>query len=130
VPGSSAAMRGGVVAYHDDLKRQVLGVDAELIQRRGAVSAEVVEAMAHGVRRVAGADVGVATTGIAGPGGGTPTKPVGLTFVAAVDSERALVREFRWQGTRGMNRQASARAALRLVLELVQADGIRTDVLQ
>ena len=72
------------------------------------------------VRRLAGADVGLATTGIAGPGGATPSKPVGLAFVAAVDAERTMVREHRWQGERGSNRQASAQAALRLTLEMLR----------
>src|SRR5882762_6336461 len=65
VPGSSAVVRGGVVAYHDDLKRSILGVPPDVLQRCGAVSAEVADAMARGVRHVCGADVGVATTGIA-----------------------------------------------------------------
>src|SRR5205823_2292559 len=119
--GSSAVVRGGLVAYHDDLKRGVLGVASASIEARGSVSAEVVEAMARGVRRVAEADIGVATTGIAGPGGATPTKPVGLTFVAAVGADRALVREHRWHGTRSSNRRSSADAALELVLELLGA---------
>ena len=121
VPGSSRVVRGGVVAYHDDLKREVLGVPVELVQRHGAVSAEVAEAMARGVRALAGADVGVAATGIAGPGGATEAKPVGLAFVAAVSAERALVRAHQWQGDREANRQASAEAALRLALELLEA---------
>jgi PncC family amidohydrolase len=129
VPGSSAVVLGGVVAYHDDLKRQLLGVDAEMLQQHGAVSAEAVAAMASGVRRLAGADVGMATTGIAGPGGATPVKPVGLAFVAVVSNEQALVREHRWQGERDSNRQASAQAALRLALELLEISQIRTDVL-
>ena len=120
VPGSSAVVLGGVVAYHDDLKRGLLGVEAGLVQRHGAVSAEVVEAMASGVRRLAGADLGLATTGIAGPGGATPSKPVGLAFVAAVGADRALVREHRWPGERESNRQASAHAALRLTLEMLR----------
>jgi PncC family amidohydrolase len=120
VPGSSAVVLGGVVAYHDDLKRETLGVSPELIVRDGAVSAAVVEAMAHRVRRIAGADIGLATTGIAGPGGGRPNKPVGLAFVAATSADRALVREHHWQGDRAANRQASARAALELCLELLE----------
>jgi PncC family amidohydrolase len=119
VPGSSAVVLGGVVAYHDDLKRQVLGVDPSLLQRYGAVSAEAVEAMASGVRQLGGADLGLATTGIAGPGGATPTKPVGLSYVAAVSSDKAVVREHRWQGDRASNRRASVQAALRLALELL-----------
>jgi PncC family amidohydrolase len=120
VPGSSGVVLGGVVAYHDDLKRQLLGVESGILERHGAVSAEAVEAMASGVRRLSGADVGLATTGIAGPGGATPSKPVGLAFVAAVDAERTMVREHRWQGERGSNRQASAQAALRLTLEMLR----------
>lgn len=120
LPGSSAAVLGGVVAYHDDLKRTVLGIAPSIIEQHGAVSAETVEAMAHGVRRLAGADLGLATSGIAGPGGATPAKPVGLAYVAAVDAGRAVVREHRWQGDRAANRQASAQAALRVALELCQ----------
>jgi PncC family amidohydrolase len=120
VPGSSAVVLGGVVAYHDALKRQLLGVPAEVLQRTGAVSAETVEAMATGVRTLARADVGLATTGIAGPGGATPTKAVGRAYVAAVSAERALVRQHQWSGERAANRQASARAALELTLELLK----------
>jgi len=125
MPGSSAVVLGGVVAYHDDLKRQLLGVAPATLAQHGAVSAATVEAMASGVRRVARADVGLATTGIAGPGGATPSKPVGLAFVSAVAAARTLVREYRWQGERASNRQASAQAALRLTLELLQS--IHTD---
>lgn len=121
-PGSSRVMLGGVVAYHDDLKRQMLGVDPRLVEQHGAVSAEVAEAMAHGVRRLTGADVGLATTGIAGPGGATETKPVGLAFVAAVSAERSFVREYRWRGERDANRQASAQAAIDLARELINID--------
>ena len=120
VPGSSSVVRGGVVAYHDDLKRAVLGVAPRLIEQHGAVSAEVAEAMAHRVRRLAGADLGLATTGIAGPGGATAAKPVGLAYVSAVNAARAMTREHRWQGDRAANRQSSAEAALRLALELLR----------
>src|SRR5919204_1093299 len=121
VPGSSRVVRGGVVAYHDDLKRAVLGVPVELVRRHGAVSAEVAEAMARGVRALAGAAVGLAATGIAGPGGATELKPVGLAFVAAVSAERSLVRTHQWRGDREANRVASAEAALQLALELLPA---------
>jgi PncC family amidohydrolase len=119
VAGSSAVVRGGVVAYHDDLKRGLLGVAGELIQEHGSVSAEVAEAMARGVRRATEADVGLAATGIAGPGGATPTKSVGLAFVAAVSADRTLVRRYQWQGDRLGNRQQSAVAAGQLALELL-----------
>jgi len=120
VPGSSRAVRGGVVAYHDDLKRDVLGVAPRLIEQHGAVSAEVAEAMARGICRVGAADVGLATTGIAGPGGGTATKSVGLAFVSAVTATRAVTRAHRWQGDRTLNRRSSAQAAVRAALELLQ----------
>jgi PncC family amidohydrolase len=121
VPGSSAVVLGGVVAYHDDLKRGVLGVPPELLQQYGAVSAQVVEAMAAGARRLVNADIGVATTGIAGPGGATATKPVGLAFVAAASAERSLVREHHWHGDRQTNRRASAEAAMQLLVELLSS---------
>jgi PncC family amidohydrolase len=121
VPGSSAVVLGGVVAYHDALKRTILGVAPELLQRCGSVSAEVADAMARGIRQLTGADVGVATTGIAGPGGATASKPVGLAFVAAASADLSLVREHQWQGDRHTNRRASARAAAQLVLELINS---------
>jgi len=116
-PGSSRVVLGGVVAYHDSLKHSLLGVAPELLARHGAVSGAVAEAMAEGIRRVTGADVGLATTGIAGPGGATATKPVGLAYVAAASAAGLLVRENRWQGDRAANRRASALAALELAVE-------------
>jgi nicotinamide-nucleotide amidase len=82
VPGSSAYVRGGVVAYSNDVKIEPLGVDAALIAAHGAVSEPVAAAMAAGVRRVLAADIGVGVTGIAGPDGGTPDKPVGTVWFA------------------------------------------------
>ena len=84
VPGFSATTLGGIVAYSNELKERELGVPAELIAEHGAVSAEVAEAMAHGARERLGVDVSVAVTGIAGPGGGTEEKPVGLVYFHAV----------------------------------------------
>ena len=124
VPGSSIVVRGGVVAYHDDLKRDVLGVAPGLIEQHGAVSAEVAEAMAHGIRRVAAADLGLATTGIAGPAGGTATKPVGLAYVSAVTAARALTQAHRWPGDRAANRRASAGAAVRAALALLKSSAV------
>jgi len=119
VPGSSEVFRGGVVAYADDVKQAELGVPAELLAVHGAVSAEVAAAMAQGVRSRLGVDVGVATTGIAGPGGGTPEKPVGLVFfhAAGPDGEEAL--RFELPGDREWIRARSAVAALHLVRRLL-----------
>ena len=119
VPGSSAVVLGGVVAYDDALKVSLLGVSEEVLRLKGAVSAEVADAMAAGVRRLAAADVAVAMTGIAGPSGSTETKPVGLAYVAAVSAESTLVREFHWTGDRAANRASSADAAVALLLQLL-----------
>jgi PncC family amidohydrolase len=118
-PGSSRVVLGGVVAYHDDLKRALLGVDPAVIVEHGAVSAETVHAMAEGMRRVSGADVALATTGIAGPGGATPTKPAGLAFVAVVTQDSVRVREHRWAGDRANNRRHNALAAIELALDVL-----------
>ena len=120
IPGSSRVVLGGLVPYHDQLKQSLLGLSSELLAVRGAVSPEVAAAMAHAVRELAHADIGLATTGIAGPGGATNSKPVGLAYVAAASVAGALIREHRWTSDRASNRRASARAVLALALELVK----------
>jgi nicotinamide-nucleotide amidase len=114
IPGSSNVFLGGVIAYHDDVKRNALGVRAEDIERYGAVSEEVALQMASAVRERMGADVGVSVTGIAGPGGGTPEKPVGLVWIAICGSE-ARARRFHLVGDRAEIRQRAAQAALEMV---------------
>jgi PncC family amidohydrolase len=120
VPGASACLRGGVIAYADEIKRDALGVPADVLAAHGAVSAQVALAMAEGVRDSLGADLAVAVTGIAGPGGGTPEKPVGLTYVAVAGPLASDVERHQWVGDRTANKLASAEAALRL---LVRAAG-------
>ncbi len=119
VPGASDVFRGGVVAYTDELKTLLLGVPAAVLAEHGAVSAETAAAMARGARERLGADVALAVTGIAGPGGGTPEKPVGLVFLhaAAPDGGRAL--EFSFPGDRQAIRARAAVAALHLVRRLL-----------
>ncbi len=96
IPGVSACFRGGVIAYDDRVKARLLGVQQQTLAAHGAVSAAVAAEMAEGVRRSLAADFGIAITGIAGPGGGTAERPVGLTFVAVAgpvggpDVERAV----------------------------------------
>jgi PncC family amidohydrolase len=120
VPGSSGYVRGGVVAYADDVKAGALGVDREVIDAHGAVSAQVALAMAEGVRALLGSDLAVAITGVAGPGGGTEAKPVGLVYVAIAGGGPSEVRRYHWTGDRGANKRESARAALELLLTRVE----------
>jgi nicotinamide-nucleotide amidase len=120
VPGSSTAFVGGVVAYADDVKQAELGVPEALLAEHGAVSAEVAQAMAHGVRERLGADVGVAVTGVAGPDGGTAEKPVGLVFVHAAGPGGEKGRRSELPGDREMVRGRATAAALHLVRDLLQ----------
>jgi len=117
ISGSSAWYIGGAVVYSDRLKRQLVEVPAALIETHGAVSQEVAQAMAEGARRVFDSGFGVSVTGIAGPTGGTPTKPVGLVFVAVADAAGTAVERYLWAGDRSVNKRASAHAALRLLLD-------------
>ena len=120
VPGSSEVFRGAVVAYADDVKVQELGVDEAVLAAHGAVSAETAAAMAVGVRERLGADVGIAVTGIAGPGGGTQEKPVGLVFLHASGPDGAEALRFEFPGERDWIRRRSAVAALHLVRRLLE----------
>jgi len=113
VPGSSAYVDRGAVCYSNRAKTDMLGVPAELIARHGAVSVEVAAAMADGIRTRAGASVGLSVTGIAGPGGATDTKPVGLVCIGLSDeSGETTTKEFRFHGDRSMIKQRSSQAAL------------------
>ena len=115
IPGSSAYFEGGIVAYSYQVKERMLGVPASILERDGAVSAETVMAMAKGARKVLKVDVALAITGIAGPSGGTPDKPVGLTYIGLASPRGELWRKYIWQGDRRENREQSARAALELL---------------
>lgn len=116
VPGASVVLWGGVIAYHDRAKVGLLGVEVPLLARHGAVSEEVAEAMASGARRAAGSTWGVAITGIAGPGGARPGKPVGTVWLA-VDGPVRRTRGHRFAGDREAVRRASVLGALELLLE-------------
>jgi PncC family amidohydrolase len=122
VSGSSTWYVGGAVVYSDELKHRLAGVPVALIASHGAVSDEVARSLATGSRERFGSDLGVAVTGIAGPTGGTPTKPVGLVYVAVADALGVAVGRHVWAGDRSANKRESAAAALRLLLERVAAD--------
>jgi PncC family amidohydrolase len=121
VPGSSTYFVGGFVTYSDALKRETVGVPDEVLAAHGAVSAQVAMAMATGGRERTAADLAVSVTGIAGPDGGSPSKPVGLTYVAVADGSGVAVRRYIWDGDRAENKRRSAAAALELLLERVEA---------
>ena len=115
-PGSSDYFLGGVVAYSNRLKEDLLGVSADLLDRHGAVSAEVARAMAEGARARLGGDYAAAVTGIAGPDADGSGKPVGLTFIAVAGRDGTRVERFDFTGDRWENRRRAAEEALRLVL--------------
>jgi PncC family amidohydrolase len=117
IPGSSAYFEGGVIAYSYAVKERVLKVPAGVLERHGAVSPETATAMAEGVRRLLQTNLALATTGIAGPTGGTPEKPVGLVYIALASAHGQECRKYLWTGDRWENREWSVRAALELLHE-------------
>jgi PncC family amidohydrolase len=126
VPGSSAYVERSEVCYSNQAKIDSLGVPAALIDQHGAVSEPVARAMAEGIRTKAGTAVGIGVTGIAGPGGGTPDKPVGTVAIAVLAGADARVRTFQFVGAREMVKFQSAQAALnmlRLMLKPARGDG-------
>ncbi len=115
ISGSSRYFERGIVAYSNEAKVQILGVPEELIKNHGAVSKEVAEAMAEGVRKISGADIGISTTGIAGPTGGTPQKPVGLVWIGYSDKNETFAKEFRFGYDRLGNKQIASQIALEIL---------------
>ncbi|MBA2707967.1 MAG: competence/damage-inducible protein A [Gemmatimonadaceae bacterium] len=121
IPGSSEVFVGGVIAYEDAVKRDWLGVPDEMLQQHGAVSEAVAAAMASGIRQRMKADIGIALTGVAGPGGGTAAKPVGLVCMG-MDGKTARARSLRLFGTREEIRQRAVQAALDDVRRTLEND--------
>ncbi|MCK4857170.1 MAG: competence/damage-inducible protein A [candidate division Zixibacteria bacterium] len=112
ISGSSGSFVGSVIAYANEVKRKILKVPVSLLDSVGAVSPEVAEAMAAGVKKLTGADFGLSTTGIAGPTGGTAEKPVGLVYIGLADSNGTTVRKLNLSGTRERIREAACYTAL------------------
>src|SRR5690606_7307757 len=118
IPGSSRYFKEGVVAYSNEAKERLLGVPRELLAGYGAVSEPVAKAMAEGVRELASSDYGLSITGIAGPEGGTPEKPVGLVWVGLADAEDTLAQRLdltAWSRSREAIRERSANGAFDLL---------------
>ena len=121
IPGSSGYFAGGVVSYANEAKRDLLGVDPDVLAAHGAVSAQVARAMAVGARERFGATLAASVTGIAGPDGGSDAKPVGLTYIGLADTDGVDVRRIVWPGDRAANRRDSTVAVLELLLERVES---------
>ena len=117
VPGSSDYFVGGVVAYAYEAKVALLHVSWDTLRAHGAVSRLTAIEMARGVRTTLGADIGISVSGIAGPAGGLPDKPVGTTFIGLSANDGDWSRKFLWDGDRKQNKAASAEAALQFVLD-------------
>ncbi len=115
IPGSSAYFPGGVVSYANTAKQRFVGVQAETLAAYGAVSSQTALEMARGVRSAFAVDFGLSVTGVAGPGGGTAEKPVGLVYIALCTPHGEWVIEQRWSADREGNKQLSAEAALQLL---------------
>ena len=120
VAGSSEYFLGGVIAYAYEAKERLLNVRHGTLYEFGAVSEQTAGEMARGARRVLGADIGIAVTGIAGPGGGLPDKPVGTTWVAVSSRDGEWAQHHCWNGDRDENKVASVDAALELLLRVLE----------
>ena len=117
VPGSSTYFLGGVISYAYEAKVDLLGVQWETLNSKGAVSRETVIEMARGARKALNADIAVSVSGIAGPGGSMPGKPVGTTWIALVTNEGEWARVFQFSGDRVQNKSHAAEAALQMLLD-------------
>ena len=120
VPGSSTYFLGGVISYAYEAKVDLLGVQWETLNSKGAVSRETVIEMARGARKALNADIAVSVSGIAGPGGSMPGKPVGTTWIGLVTNEGEWARVFQFSGDRVQNKSQAAEAALQMLLNHLQ----------
>ena len=117
VAGSSSIFKGGIISYCDEIKNKLLGVSADTLEKYGAVSAPVAEAMAAGARRALESDIAVSATGLAGPGADEYGNPVGTVFIGYSDANRTIHRKYLFSGERESVREQTIEAALRLILE-------------
>jgi PncC family amidohydrolase len=122
VAGSSAYYMGSITAYANEAKVRLLGVSHVTLEKYGAVSAETVIEMARGVRNALRADIGISVSGIAGPGGGTPDKPVGTVWIGFSSPQEEYTRHYLWSGDRLAVKEQSAQAALSLLVEYLQKE--------
>jgi PncC family amidohydrolase len=116
IPGSSDYFDRGVIVYSNTSKTQLLGVPKLIIESFGAVSSETAKAMAEGIKNISRSNLGLAVTGIAGPGGVSPNKPVGLVYIALASSKPTIVKEFKFEGSRDEIKEQASEEALKMVL--------------
>jgi nicotinamide-nucleotide amidase len=121
VPGSSDYFKGSVTSYSNEVKMSVIGVRAATLKKYGAVSSQVAEEMAAGGKKLLGVDFCLADTGIAGPGGATPGKPVGLFYIGLAHKDGVFSRKHEFHGDRTQNKQSAAEAALKWVKEYLES---------
>ena len=115
--GSSKYFKMGVVAYSNKIKEDILWIPGSLIRKYGAVSRQVAIEMAEGVRAIADTDIGMGVTGIAGPAGGTESKPIGLVYIALVTGKKRIVKKFKFKGSRQEIKFQASEAALKLIIQ-------------
>ncbi|MBI3399137.1 MAG: CinA family protein [Deltaproteobacteria bacterium] len=120
VPGSSKYFRGGIIAYDNEVKKEMLGVSERILNKCGAVSKETASAMAHSIRRIMAADIGLAITGIAGPTGGTKVKPVGTVFIGISAKTKNTCRHFVFKGNRRTIKLSASNKALNMLREFLE----------
>jgi PncC family amidohydrolase len=123
ISGSSDYFDRGIVSYSNKAKTELLGVSEDIIKKYGAVSKQVVKVMAEGIRLKSNVDIGVATTGIAGPTGGTKEKPVGLVFIGISTKKGTYIRRYKFNGNRLQNKELTCNAALWMILEHIKNEG-------
>jgi nicotinamide-nucleotide amidase len=121
ISGSSEYFDRGIVSYSNIAKTELLGVSDDILIKYGAVSEEVAKEMAEGVRKRSSVDIGIATTGIAGPTGGTKKKPVGLVYIAISTKDKTQVNKFQFSGNRLENKESTLNTALNMLLNLLNS---------
>ncbi|MEO0205388.1 MAG: CinA family protein [candidate division WOR-3 bacterium] len=120
IPGSSNYFRGGIIAYSNEIKNRIIGVKPFTLKKFGAVSKQTAQEMAQGVRRITKSDISISITGIAGPGGGTKTKPVGLVYIAVADRKNTVANRFVFTGNREQVRKKACFNALKMLLDFIR----------
>lgn len=119
ISGSSAYFDRGIISYSNNAKKELLDVPDEFLKKFGAVSKQVAETMANNIRIKSNVDIGIATTGMAGPTGGTRDKPIGLVFIAVSKKEKTIVKEFKFSGNRLENKENSCNKTLEMLIDLI-----------